>query len=232
MAYPHWLDTLAVISLAVAFFCSFIIILDLFGRPQHMWIMNVVWPVTALYFGPLALLAYFNWGRLSSHHAMMQAKQQGLEPPAKRKQFWQKCAIGTTHCGSGCTLADIVSEWVLFFFPLALFGHALFGSWVVDYLLAFLLGIAFQYFTIKPMRDVAPKRGLVMALKADSLSLTAWQLGMYGWMAIATFAIFGHELEKNHATFWFMMQIGMWCGFVTSYPVNWWLLKRGIKESM
>ena len=32
---------------------------------------------------------------------------------------------------------------------------------------------------------------------------------MYGWMAVATFAIFGHELPKNGPVFWFMMQIAM-----------------------
>jgi hypothetical protein len=29
-----------------------------------------------------------------------------------------------------------------------------------------------------------------------------------------------------------MMQIAMTFGFVTSYPVNWWLISRGIKERM
>jgi hypothetical protein len=29
---------------------------------------------------------------------------------------------------------------------------------------------------------------------------------MYGWMAIAVFLIFGHELEKTDPVFWFMMQ--------------------------
>jgi len=29
-----------------------------------------------------------------------------------------------------------------------------------------------------------------------------------------------------------MMQIAMLCGFVTSYPVNWWLLRSGVKEKM
>jgi Domain of unknown function (DUF4396) len=29
-----------------------------------------------------------------------------------------------------------------------------------------------------------------------------------------------------------MMQIAMIFGFCTSYPVNWWLLRRGIKEPM
>ena len=29
-----------------------------------------------------------------------------------------------------------------------------------------------------------------------------------------------------------MMQIAMLAGFGTSYPVNWWLLRKGIKEAM
>jgi hypothetical protein len=50
---------------------------------------------------------------------------------------------------------------------------------------------------------------------------------------------FGHELPKSIPVFWFMvhgswfmMQLAMLTGFVTAYPVNRWLIKAGIKESM
>ncbi len=99
-------------------------------------------------------------------------------------------------------------------------------------MLAFAFGILFQYLTIKPMRRLSRKEGLEAAIKADALSLTAWQVGMYGWMAIATFAIFGREIPKSSPVFWFMMQIGMVLGFFTSYPVNWLLIRRGVKERM
>ena len=49
------------------------------------------------------------------------------------------------------------------------------------------------------------------AVKADTLSLVAWQIGMYGWMALATFELFGHEFHKSSRVFWFMMQIAMCC---------------------
>lgn len=29
-----------------------------------------------------------------------------------------------------------------------------------------------------------------------------------------------------------MMQIGMVLGYFTSYPVNWWLIRKGVKEAM
>ena len=32
--------------------------------------------------------------------------------------------------------------------------------------------------------------------------------------------------------YWFMMQIGMVLGFATSYPMNWWLIQKGLKETM
>ena len=32
--------------------------------------------------------------------------------------------------------------------------------------------------------------------------------------------------------FWFMMQVAMACGFLTAYPMNWWLVKAGIKTAM
>lgn len=197
-----------------------------------MWIMNIVWPVTALYSGPLGLWAYFRMGRLSAGNRVREAKQHGQKMPGMTKPFWQKTAIGATHCGSGCTLGDITAEWSLFFVPLTLFGKRIFAAWGIDYILAFAFGIAFQYFTIKPMKNLSPGKGLVAALKADTLSLSAWQIGMYGWMAVATFVIFGSEIEKTSPVFWFMMQIAMLAGFLTSFPVNWWLLRKGIKEPM
>jgi hypothetical protein len=136
------------------------------------------------------------------------------------------------HCGSGCTLGDLVAEWFLFLVPFTLFGRKIFGAWALDYVLALAFGIAFQYFTIKPMKELSTKEGLKQAVKADTLSLSCWQLGMYGWMAIVTFVIFGHEIEKTDPVFWFMMQIAMLFGFMTSYPINRWLLKKEIKEKM
>ena len=187
-----------------------------------MWIMNVVWPVTALYMGPLAIWAYRTMGDAR--------KTAGPRP------FWQRTFVGTTHCGSGCTLGDIIAEFWVFYGGLAFFGASPVGMFwtylVVSYALAYVLGIAFQYFSIAPMRGVWGMPSLWAAVKADTLSLTAFEVGLFGWMALMHFVIFQPRLEPNQAAYWFMMQIGMCIGFLTSYPMNWWLVKAGIKESM
>jgi hypothetical protein len=230
---PDWLHILATICLLVGGICALIIVIDLLsGYKQHMWIMNVVWPITALYSGPLGLWAYYRMGRLSSHRAMHMAEERGEGMPGKKKPFWQKAAVAATHCGAGCSLGDLCSEWLIVLVPFTLFGREIFGAWALDYVFAYGFGIAFQYFTIAPMRGLSFGKGIVAAVKADTLSLTSWQVGMYGWMAIATFLIFGYEIQKTNPVFWFMMQIAMLAGFATSYPVNRWLLRMKIKEPM
>jgi hypothetical protein len=229
---PVWLTIFAIASLVLACLCALVIVADILaGHRQKMWIMDIVWPITALYSGLLGLWAYYSIGRLSSKPAVRQARERGEDEPGKKKPFWQMVGVAATHCGAGCTLGDMCAEWIMFAAPLTLFGHKLFGAWLVDYLFAVTFGVAFQYFTIVPMRHLSPGKGLWAAFKADVLSLTAWQVGMYGWMAVVTFLLLG-ELEKTDPVFWFMMQIAMLAGFLTGYPVNWLLLRAGIKERM
>ena len=228
---PTWLPLLAKVSLLLAVICALLISIDIIaGRRQRMWIMNIVWPVTALYSGPIGLWFYWCEGRALSRDN--NNVQQQVDPGHSDRWYWQSVALAATHCGAGCTLGDITAESILIAMPFTFLGRHIFASWVVDFVAAFIIGIAFQYFTIVPMRKLSPLRGLIAALKADTLSLTAWQIGMYGWMAVVTFGLFGRELDKLGASFWFMMQIAMLAGFLTSYPVNWWLVKSGIKEKM
>ena len=86
------------------------------------------------------------------------------------------------------------------------------------------------------MCGLSVRDGLIAAINADTLSLTAGQIGMYGFMAVAYFLIFraalGVKLKTNTIECWFMMQIAMICGFLTSYPVNWRLIRAGLTEEM
>ena len=240
--YPLWLHIFAEISLALAVLSAIVIAVDEYRRPQHMWVMNFVWPLCAL-FGSLIWLAfYFRWerGMPRSHgddgHMQSMAKEK---PP-----FWAMTTTSASHCGAGCTFGDILAEGLAYAFPglalafgwKSLFGEKMFAIWVLDFIFAFVLGIGFQYFTIKPMRHLSSRQGLIEALKADAATITAWQIGMYGFMAPAQFGWFarayGAPVAVNRPEFWLMMQIAMLCGFVTSYPVNWLLLKLGVKEEM
>ena len=217
-----------------------LIALDVARHPQRMWFMNVVWTATAL-FGTVAVMGlYFSKGRnTASRHAQLAQKQS-----KKRIPFGIMVTEGSLHCGPGCTLGDICAETLAFAFPGVavtfgwhwLFTEKIFAVWLLDFVFAYAFGIVFQYFTIAPMRGLSVGEGLIAATRADTISITAWQIGMYGFMALAHFYIFPHLLRTNlrpeSAEFWFMMQIAMLLGLATSYPANWWLLRIGAKEKM
>ena len=224
------LEILSIFFIVLGMICSITILVDILsGNQQPMKVMNFVYPLSALYGGPLALIFYYKIGK-KAVITETNASPQSLKND--RKPFWQSVAIGVLHCGSGCTLGDIIAETFLFWAPVYLFGSKLAGTWAIDFLFALLIGILFQYYAIKPMRKISTAKAVVAAFKADALSLTCWQIGMYGWMAVVFFVIFGHKIPVTDPLFWFMMQIAMLFGFLTAYPMNWWLIKKGIKEAM
>src|SRR6185437_10137030 len=120
---------------------------------------------------------------------------------------WQSVTKSTLHCGSGCTLGDVCSAIFVSFSPLYILHSSILGEWLFDFALAFLIGIVFQYFAIRSMKSIGFSKAIVAALKADTLSLIAWQIGMYGWMSVVIWVIFKHPLPKSDPVFWFMMQI-------------------------
>jgi hypothetical protein len=256
---PNWLTAVAWAYLSVCFVCAGVLAYDIFvnQRRQSMGVMNAVFPITALYFGPFALAFYWRWARaprramtggevvhatpvMALAHAGQPAHSggaQGMEEPASvppDRPRWVVMAIECSHCGSGCTLGDVISELAIFALGLTIAGLTLPVEYIGDYLFAVSLGIVFQYFAIAPMRGLGVRDGLRAAAMADLISLTFFEIGLFGWMALMAFVFFPapHNLMPNVAAFWFLMQIGMVIGFFTSWPANAWLVNRGIKVAM
>lgn len=248
------LTTVSLFFISSGIIIALIIANDLAHNKQSMKIMNAVWILTGLWASYLALWAYFKFGREKEMDMQMGNDDKemkmtpGMEMDMKmdmkdmpmnmsmgdmNRPHWQSVALSALHCGAGCTLADIIGEWFTSYFPISLGGSLLIGSWVFDFILALIIGVYFQFYAIREMEKISISAGLARAFKADFFSLTSWQVGMYGWMAIVYFVIFKDTtLAKDTWTFWFMMQIAMLIGFVCAYPMNALLIKLGIKKGM
>ncbi|MWV26370.1 DUF4396 domain-containing protein [Aurantiacibacter rhizosphaerae] len=223
-----WVETVAIALLSLGVVCALIMAWEMQRHPPKMAVMRFVWPLCALFSGPLLIWFYRRYAG----------------PDAEDAPFAAKVAKGTLHCGAGCSLADLICEnaahfapGVLTFFGLGtLFQTEIFAQWTMDYVFALLIGIVFQYFAITPMRDLTLGEGIVAATKADVLSLTSWQVGMYGFMGLAHFvlfpAFFETTIDAGSPVFWAAMQAAMLAGFATAYFPNWWLIRSGLKEEM
>ncbi|MGL5230763.1 MAG: DUF4396 domain-containing protein [Cetobacterium sp.] len=243
------------IFIVIGILSALSITIDILKHPQkEMPIMNLVWPINGLWAGIFGVWAYFTIGKYRkmdmsnmkmddmedmdmSNMKMDDMDMKGMDmsnmkmDDNKYSSFWQGVVADTLHCGAGCSLADLIGPWLFLVFPFTIFNNYTFGEWTLDYFLALLTGVTFQYAAISPMMNEKGVKVWLRALKIDFLSLSSWQIGMYGWMALVIFVWFG-RLSPTTPEFWFMMQIAMCCGFITAYPVNWWLVKVGIKMGM
>jgi Domain of unknown function (DUF4396) len=180
------------------------------------------------YAGPLGWWSYRRYGRLAS---------PGLPSRDSRRARLRQDRLDRDRgqpLRRGLHAGDIVGEWLIFAIGLRIASDASWGEYIADYALAFVLGIALQYFSIAPSRGLRPREWIVAASKADTLSLTFFEVGLFGWMALAYFVLFpdpGH-LRPASPAYWLLMQIGMLFGFATACPVNVWLIRRAIKEAM
>lgn len=228
---PSWLTALSWCSLGLGFASAAFITVDILVRRyrQPMRIMEAVWPITALYLLPVAVWGYLRFGRPATQRWQSEHRRTG--PPDKPR--WATIATGVSHCGAGCTLGDIVAEFAIFAIGATIAGQVVLAMFVGDYLAAVALGIVFQYFAIAPMRGLGVGQGLKEAAKADVLSLTAFEIGLFGWMALMYYVYFPDpHLEPGSPVYWFLMQIGMAIGFLTAWPANVWLIRHGVKEAM
>lgn len=98
------LTTVSWAFLLLSLISAVIVLIDILsGRPQKMPIMRWVWPITAVWSGPVGLWAYFRFGRMKA--------KPGSQP---KKPFWQTVVIGDLHCAAGCTLGDVTGESLVF----------------------------------------------------------------------------------------------------------------------
>ena len=78
---------------------------------------------------------------------------------------------------------------------------------------------------------ISRRYALVKAIKADTLALTAFEIGLFAWMAFIYFQ-FAPWSELTSPSYWLMMQIGVVLGFLVSFPANWYLVRAGVKLGM
>jgi hypothetical protein len=218
------MDTLIALSwafIALGLLTGLAILIDIIRHPQPMGVMNITWPITGLYFPGIGWWLYERMGRpdvLAGGHT--------------HKPKWQSVFVSATHCGGGCALGDSIAAPIVSAIGASLLGIALLAHFVGEFIAAYLFGILFQFLPIMSMGERNPARALVNAIKADTLSLVAFEIGMFGWMALAVFVLLPADPPVASPVFWFMMQIAMVLGFATSYPANWVLVNVGIKHGM
>jgi hypothetical protein len=229
----HWFELVSWAALAGGFASALAISADIavLRNRQHTAIMNLVFPLTALYMGPIAVWGYVTRGRRMSH-MQMHTQEAVVRDDSERRDSWWQVSLSDSHCGAGCVLGDICGEWIVWASGWTIGSTAALGpEYILDLPLAWMFGIIFQYLVIAPQRaqlgKLAPLRD---AIRSETLSVLSFEVGLFGWMAVSHYAHWDPSIDSSGH--WLVMQLGMMLGFLTSWPVNRRLLIRGVKEPM
>ena len=224
---PMWLTVISWIFVGIAVLCAAAILYDILGRGyrQRTSVMEAVWPITALYLGPLGLWAYGRWGRPRSDKWQ---KEHGAPP---EKSITVAAATGGTPGGAASAIGHVIGVPLVVFSGLTIARVDLWAMILVIAVIATVLLFVFEYFfSTVPARGLRRSgKGIGVALLIAFVTVLAFDVGMGGWMLVMHYLLFMPPLTD--VTFLFLMQIGLILGFLTGYPAVLWLVRRGIKTA-
>ena len=151
--------------------------------------------------------------------------------PGTHEQYvsarWRQVLGSTMHCAAGDGLGIVAG---------AVIGAFLHVSAATDFMLEYGLGFGFgwAYFQAFAMRDMAGGsylRSLQSTFLPELLSMNLLMAGMEPTMRLLMGSLEGAGDPLNQA-FWFVMSMSLIVGFLLAYPMNWWLVAKGMKHGM
>jgi hypothetical protein len=140
---------------------------------------------------------------------------------------WRQVLGSTMHCVAGDGVGILAGAVIASFFHL---------SKVTDISLEYLLGFAFGWtiFQALFMRDMAGgsyRRSLTSTFFPELLSMNCLMAGMVPTMILAKYYAPASN-DPSLPAFWFVMSMALLVGFITAYPMNWWLVSHHMKHGM
>jgi hypothetical protein len=197
---PGWLTTVSWIwlGLVVASAAAVVFEIRVRGRRQEPKAMEWIWPLSALYLGPLAIPVLRRFGTSDPQDLTTTTVRSGLPG------------------GVASGLAHVVGVPLVVATGLTVAGLDMWAMVAVITVLATAGIFAFEHLVIGPSSASARLRGVKATLAVSVATILAFDVGMLGWMLVL------HHSENMPAAgdvrFTFLMQVGLVLGTLTALP--------------
>ena len=140
---------------------------------------------------------------------------------------WRQVLGSTMHCVAGDGVGILVGAVIASSLNFSQGEHI-----VVEYFLGFGFGWAiFQALFMRDMAGGSYTRSLSTTFFPELLSMNCLMAGMVPVMTIAMMHVPASH-HPNRPEFWFIMSMALLVGFITAYPMNWWLVSKKLKHGM
>ena len=140
---------------------------------------------------------------------------------------WRQVLGSTMHCVAGDGVGILAG---------AVIGSVMSLDRPIEVALEYGLGFGFGWTIFQSvfMRSMAGGSYLMALKRAFMPEFLSMNLVMTGMILIASlfWAVIGGKPGPLTPKFWFVMSMALLAGFVAAYPINWWLVAKGLKHGM
>lgn len=212
------IDYFLIVWFALAALSTAYVAYDQFRNNPEPTVMRWGFILVTLYMGPLGLLLYVLADK---------------EPrPGEHEQFtsplWKQGVGSTIHCVAGDATGIILAAVVT-----AALGLPMRIDLIVEYVAGFAFGLfIFQSLFMKEMMGGTYWENVRKTFLPEFISMNAMMAGMAPVMSLLMMARDMRAMEPTELVFWGVMSLGVMVGFATAYPVNVWMVKRGLKHGL
>jgi hypothetical protein len=213
-----WIDVVLLVWFAATLVSVIYVAYDAIRNNPEMKVMRWGWVLVTLYLGPIGLVLY-----------VLSCKEPG---PGMHEEFirplWKQGMGSVIHCAAGDATGIIVAAAVT-----AALGLPMWIDLIVEYMAGFAFGLLiFQSLFMRDMMGGSYVAAVRSTVLPEWLSMNFMMAGMFPTMALLMMGRDMRAMEPTELVFWGTMSVGVAIGVAVAYPVNVWMVSKGLKHGM
>lgn len=213
-----WIDVVLLVWFGLTALSVAYVAWDAYRNNPELTVMKWGWVLVTLYLGPVALFLYV----LSCKEPYPGTHERFIQP------LWKQGIGSTIHCVAGDATGIIVAAVIT-----GALGLPMSIDLVIEYAAGFGFGLfIFQALFMKDMMGGSYPAAVRHSLLPEWLSMNFMMAGMFPTMVVLMMGRDMRAMEPTELVFWGTMSASVLVGLVTAYPVNVWMVDKGLKHGM
>lgn len=213
-----WIDVVLLVWFALTALSVAYVAWDAYRNNPELTVMKWGWVLVTLYLGPVALFLYV----LSCKEPYPGTHERFIQP------LWKQGIGSTIHCVAGDATGIIVAAAIT-----GALGLPMSLDLIIEYVAGFGFGLfIFQALFMKDMMGGSYLAALRHSLLPEWLSMNFMMAGMFPTMVVLMMGRDMRAMEPTELVFWGTMSAAVLVGLVVAYPVNVWMVEKGLKHGM
>jgi hypothetical protein len=213
-----WIDLILLGWFALTAISVVCVAWDAYRNNPELTVMKWGWVLVTLYLGPIGLTLYV----LSCKEPAPGTHEEFIMP------LWKQGLGSTIHCVAGDATGIIAAATIT-----GLLGLPMGIDLAIEYAAGFGFGLfIFQALFMKDMMGGSYRAALRHSLVPEWLSMNFMMAGMFPTMVVLMMGRDMRAMEPTQLTFWGAMSAAVLVGLIVAYPVNMWMVQKGLKHGM